>query len=753
MTAPAAPTSRRYRFADLALDVGQRRVRRGSEIIPLSKLSFDLLRVLADNAPNVVPHEQLASQAWGPRRIVTPENLAKRVMLLRQALGDHADDSRYIEGVRGHGYRLIPDVHEDDALVSGNGIAANRTVIFNPTPPAEARDPAAAFAAGYAAGDAAPAPPVRRVLTRRRVLVGAAAAAVAAIAVDDYRLRRVRRRTELRLAGAERPHTFELRAPRGSSFGESPTSPQPALAPGGRELAFIAPIDSTDMVWVQALGQLDARPLRGTEKAAWPFWSADGRSVAFYADGGLERAAADGGAAPTEIARFGGAYWGGAWAADGTVLYGGTAGLYRVAEGGAPEPWTELDASRGEYSHRFPVLLPDGRRFVYLALSTQPEREGYYVGSLDERGMKRWLRPGHAKAAVDSRADGRVHLIFVGADGELLAQAFDPTQTKLIGDAVEVAPAETAEINGGARAGALAAGDRVLVYRPRMSALTRLVWRDRAGTLDETIDLPDGAYRHLALSHDATMLTVEREGHDEASGLWLIDRRRMQNRRLGEGNVSAWTKDDSGVVYSSVRADGWNVDMRTVAGGAEPKTLVAGGPPFVKRIRDVTLDGLVFQCELAGQSSLWYAPFNGAEPPRMLPVAPEYATHARVSPDGRWLAYAATEAGETHVYVARFEDLGGTVRVSTSEGTDPQWRSDGRELYYVTRDRTLMAVSVTAGEAFESSTPAPLFHVPFDPRSVALGSAYAPAPDGLRFMVVEVVDQEEPRLLVTLNWP
>jgi hypothetical protein len=123
-----------------------------------------------------------------------------------------------------------------------------------------------------------------------------------------------------------------------------------------------------------------------------------------------------------------------------------------------------------------------------------------------------------------------------------------------------------------------------------------------------------------------------------------------------------------------------------------------------------------------------------------------------VSPDERWLAFSATDAGETHVYIARFPDLGETVRISTFPGTDPQWRSDGLELYYVTLSRTLMAVSVTARDTLEFGPPVPLFHVPLDPRSLKLSSAYAPAPDGQRFIVAEVADQEESRLHVRLNW-
>lgn len=105
---------RRYMIADLTLDAGRRAVSRAKEPIALSRLTYELFRVLAEHAPNVVPNDELASRIWGPNRIVTPENLAKRVMLLRQALGDNAERPRYIERVRSQGYRLIPEVVEID---------------------------------------------------------------------------------------------------------------------------------------------------------------------------------------------------------------------------------------------------------------------------------------------------------------------------------------------------------------------------------------------------------------------------------------------------------------------------------------------------------------------------------------------------------------------------------------------------------------------------------------------------------------
>src|SRR5690606_4649422 len=155
---------------------------------------------------------------------------------------------------------------------------------------------------------------------------------------------------------------------------------------------------------------------------------------------------------------------------------------------------------------------------------------------------------------------------------------------------------------------------------------------------------------------------------------------RNQNRRLGVGHTCAWTRDDSRVVYADVRPEGWRVYMKQVAADTAAEPVVAGSYPFVKRVRDVAGNGLLFQCAIAGGARLYYSPLTGGEEPTELRVAYADPVHARVSPNEQWLAFSATDAGETHVFVTRFPDLGETVRVSTLPGADPQWRRDGREL-------------------------------------------------------------------------
>jgi DNA-binding winged helix-turn-helix (wHTH) protein len=133
----------RYRIDELTLDTGRCQVLRGTEVIAVSKLSYRLLCALVEGAPNVLTHEELARKAWGPQRIVTPENLTQRVMILRRALGDRADRPRYIEGIRGIGYRLIPEIRIEREVTTPyvDRLAANGTQRENRSAPRERAAP------------------------------------------------------------------------------------------------------------------------------------------------------------------------------------------------------------------------------------------------------------------------------------------------------------------------------------------------------------------------------------------------------------------------------------------------------------------------------------------------------------------------------------------------------------------------------------------------------------------------------------
>jgi Tol biopolymer transport system component len=307
------------------------------------------------------------------------------------------------------------------------------------------------------------------------------------------------------------------------------------------------------------------------------------------------------------------------------------------------------------------------------------------------------------------------------------------------------------------RYAAFAASGQTLIYRPRFVPSNRLVWIDRRGIVSQQIGEEGGRWRFPALSPDGTRLVALREDRSDTSGLWLFDLVRDKRERLASGGwvsepsggalMSAWARDSNQVVYSWQQPNHWSLHRRAVTGGAD-EVLFAGPVPHVKRIRDVTDDIVLVHTD---DGELWVIPFVGEGQPYRLPIEGE-KNHARVSPNGRWLAYDSTEGGVTQVYVTAFPVPAERWLISTDGGSDPQWRGDGHELYYIAANETLMAVSAESAATFNPGTPEPLFRAPFDPTSLAFGSAYAPAPDGQRFLVVEAIGDTEPHLVAILNW-
>ena len=223
------------------------------------------------------------------------------------------------------------------------------------------------------------------------------------------------------------PLSFELHAPEGSAFDQLTMEPYPALSPDGRRIAFVARWESRRALWVQTIGTLEAVPLRGTEGVTASFWSPDGQSIGFVGGDGYLKKVSLTGDRPVQVLSDVPAYWGGAWTSEGTIVFSGRDGLYRIGnEGGAAVQLTHLDASRGEFSHRWPAAIP-GRpsQVAFLVRSTQEEARGIHLLSLDAPSGRRRIVPDDSNSSFSMGADGQVRMFFVH-DSTLIAQPFDP---------------------------------------------------------------------------------------------------------------------------------------------------------------------------------------------------------------------------------------------------------------------------------------------------------------------------------------
>ncbi len=534
--------------------------------------------------------------------------------------------------------------------------------------------------------------------------------------------------------------------------GESASS-QPALSPDGRSLAFVAYAGGgRHLVWVRSLDSLAAKTLDGTEDGSYPFWSPDSKFVGFFAHGKLRRIAVSGG--PPQTLCDASAGRGAAWSRDGVILFTPTQrdALYRVpANGGAVMQATTLDTPRGEISHRWPSFLPDGRRFLYWTRNRKASNAGIRVGSLDSKdvtsllqadGMAVYARPGH--------------VLFV-RQGVLLAQPFDPHSLKLSGEPLRVAePLGVGSPPGYATYSVADSG--VLAYVPGVSPNRELVWFDRGGKELGSVGEP-GVYISPALSPDEKRVAVGiRDIRAASTDIWLIDLARGIRSRFtfspASGYIARWSPDGSRVMFTSNREGFPDFYEKASSGAGEEKLVFRSDQD--KFLTDWSQDGRFLAYHAPGPRTgwdVWVLPLSGDRKP--IPFVQTEFTEAQgqFSPDGKWLAYASDESGLFEVYVRPFPAPGGKWQVSTSGGTQPQWRRDGKELFYLAEDGGLMGVDVKADSTFEAGAPRPLFHARFPTASAPFLRTYSVTSDGQRFLVTRVMEEDKAiPITVVLNW-
>jgi Tol biopolymer transport system component len=496
-----------------------------------------------------------------------------------------------------------------------------------------------------------------------------------------------------------------------------------------------------------------ARLLPGAGGAFGPFWSPDGRSLAYFGSGRLWRVDAAGGS-PIDICDAGGFFGGGDWSPDGVIVFAaGPAGLRRVrASGGTPEPLTAPDAGRGENTHSWPQVLPGGRSLFYL--SGKPEVEGIYAMSLaNPRERVRVV----AASGAGLYAAG--HLLWLRGS-TLVAQRFDPERLKLSGEPRPIADPVGANGIGGMLAAASSSG--LLVYG--RAGGEQLSWLDRAGQAAHSGAGALGQlgdYLTFRLSPDGRRVAVAR-GSGGRRDLWMVDVERDDWSRFtflpGLAAYPVWSPDGRQVMF---RAGSPPNLYRKAASGAGSEQRVTESPN-VQYPTDWSRDGrLVLYYEIAPdtQRDLWVLPVTPDGRPEAGATARPYLRtrfneyQGRFSPERipRWVAYTSDESGRDEVYVQGFPEPRGKFQISTGGGRYPQWSPDGRELYYLPADGKLMAVGVKLGaDSPAPSTPRELFAL----RGVARlnTSPYAVSPDGKRFLVQTPAGGAQP-LEVVANWP
>jgi eukaryotic-like serine/threonine-protein kinase len=526
-----------------------------------------------------------------------------------------------------------------------------------------------------------------------------------------------------------------------------------AISPNGHTIAVVAYQESVrkNMVWIYELGSHGARSLAGTEGASYPFWSADGRSIAFFTDAQLKKLEVAGGPVQTICDAPSGR--GGTWNKDGVIVFAPetTAGLFRVpASGGTPTRISSLDLSRGEGSLRWPVFLPDGKHFLYLAgnFTGQKGTNAIFVSSLDSN-EKRFVVESTANAAY--AAPGC--LLFY-KDRTLLAQPFDLKRLALTGEATVILP--EVQFLPQVKRAIFAVSDQglLLAQSGGEAALSQLSWFDRKGNAVGAVGKPE-VYGNVFLAPDGESVGTDKT--DMASlniDVWTQELQRDGGKRLtfdpAIDAVPIWSPDGTRLVFASNRQTFFGLYVKNSDGANDEKNIAqenVGNFPS-----DWSRDGkYILYCR---GPDLWYLTYPDIKSSLFL-KAPSVFRNGQFSPDGKWVAYASNESGKWEIYVTSFPDAHGRWQISSGGGEQPRWRGDGKELFFLSSDGKMMAAPVTTGTHFDAGTPVVLFQSnPRPPVLVYDLFVYDVSRDGQRFLInTQVKQTENTPMSVVLNWP
>ena len=531
--------------------------------------------------------------------------------------------------------------------------------------------------------------------------------------------------------------------------------PGPAvISPDGRRIVFgLAETEGVTRLWVRPLDQGEAQPLPGTEGAGYPFWSPDSRSIGFFAENKLKRVEVAGGPPLTLCDATLGK--GGTWNEDSIILFAPShdGPLHRVvAAGGESQPVTELSDEKSDNSHRHPHFLPDGRHFLFLARRDAAGADGVgdevMVGSLDGDPAQPLLRAGSNAVFADGK------LLFL-RQRTLMAQAFNPAKRQLMGDAVPLA--ENIVYIEGARLGIFSASTNgVLAFQTgERGGEAFLAWFDRQGNEIERVGEPTEQWG-LALSPDERLAFINVAPPGGGSeDIWIYDLERgIRSRftsRSGRDRAVKFSPDGRQIVYSSDVEGSLNLVVASLesAGRSEPLWL---DPDATLYATQWSPDGdFVLAMRIAdGESDVWLVPVDGSDPTVLFDTE-FWESGAKVSPDGRWLAYQSDVSGRSEIYVTSFPKLGRQWQVSEHGGTGCSWRSDGREIFFKNGENEILAAQVDgSAERFSITRVDALTELPLAGNP---GTEFLPAADGQSLLALAVAESNEiDAITLVLNW-
>ena len=546
--------------------------------------------------------------------------------------------------------------------------------------------------------------------------------------------------------------------PSGFDFADT-SQGAPVLSPDAQRLAFVAVTRGTTqgggpsrtMILVRQMSTGDAVPLAGTDEAAFPFWSPDGKYLGFFADGKLKKVDASGG--PPQILCDAPDGRGGTWSRQGTIVFAprieGT--LAAVSEGGGTP--SELLAARKDeagFTNRNPLFLPDGTHLIFTARGGKDPVAAVYAGALDGSEPKQILPAGSNVAYSDG-------YLFYLKEGTLTAQRFDAAALRVEGNPISIAA--NVEYWNPRDLGYFSVSHNRLVYRSSALRNHELTWLDLSGKEVDHWGEP-GPYVSGTFSPGSRMAVLYRANpNGRGNSLWLADTQRRTVTRLttdSDQQESAVVSADGKSVFIS-STNGYTVTLVRrwlTASGKEDKQFESSHG--YSDVVSISRDGrFVFfnQQDVKTGFDIYYLDLTGEQ--KLVPLlnSSYQEFDARLSPDGKWLAYTSNETGRVELFVTSFPNIGSQWQISNGGVTlrDTQnvmdWSSDGKNLRYEQEEKIYNVEVRNKGDKLEFSAPHELMSLPPDDIVLSI------MPDGKRTLVARSTgDRSSVAIDLVLNW-
>jgi serine/threonine-protein kinase len=515
------------------------------------------------------------------------------------------------------------------------------------------------------------------------------------------------------------------------------TMPAIAISPDGKQIALVLRTGEKTQLHLRVAGGNESKPVPGTEGAASPLFSPDGKWIAFFAGGKLKKFSVETGQIAT-LCDAGTGPRGAVWGPDDRIIYTpdtGSALLQVPASGGTPKPLTERKEER---SDRWPEVLPGNKAILFTIAKGGSWDDAQIIAQRFDTGERKVIIDGGTAPHYLSTG----HLTYVHG-GALTAVPFDAERLQVTGKAVPLVQGILMEARDGSAQYSVSRNG-TLVYVPSTVSSTdrQLVWVTRDGSVAEMLKAPPRNYEHPRISPDGKRVVVGITGDKPHIFLYDIAANTLKQVTTEANNaLPIWTPDGKRFVYRSTKAGPWNVFWKNADGTGNTEQLT--NSQFLTEPTSFSPDGKILafsEQNTVTRRDIWILALDGERKATPLIKTPADETVPRFSPDARWIAYVSDESGRAEVYVQPYPISGQKWQISTSGGREPVWAPNGAELFYREGNSKMMVSDIKTTPSFSAAKPRLLFEGDYE-GPIASRPNFDISSDGRRFLMLKPVDQ------------